>query len=615
MPQASGSPAPLAEIAPQLRLVAPQDDVGLAQLTDSFHLNLTAFGLLSFAVGLFIVHAAVGLAFEQRRVMFRTLRALGVSLDVLTAALASELAVFAVAGGAFGVALGYALAGFLLPDVAATLRGLYGADVAGGLQLPALWWAGGLGIALAGTAVAGAQSLYRLRRMPLLAPARPRAWARPGKAALLRQFALCCGLALGALALAIWGRGLISGFSLIGAMMMSAALAMPLVMGGLLRWASGRARRALAQWFWSDTAHQLPGLSLALMALLLAVSANIGVATMVGSFRSAFQGFLDQRLAPELYISVPEATRRAEVEEFLIQRAEAVLPIWRADVGLEGQPGRLYGFRDHPTYRESWPLIASGPDAWARVVRGDAVLINEQLARRMDLWPGDSLRLPAGPPVPIAGVYSDYGSPRPQAMMSLQLIGARAAQIDKSSFAVRIDPNRADTLARDLVSRFGLTDDEVIDQAGLKAFSLGVFDRTFTITAALNGLTLGVAGIAVLTGLLTLARMRLPQLAPVWALGLTRAQLGRLELGRALLLAVLVFVLALPVGLCLAWILLAVVNVEAFGWRIPMRLFPWDWAGLAATTVLAAAAAAAWPAWRLAHTPPADLLKVFGHER
>ena len=28
------------------------------RLTDSFHLNLTAFGLLSFAVGLFIVHGA-----------------------------------------------------------------------------------------------------------------------------------------------------------------------------------------------------------------------------------------------------------------------------------------------------------------------------------------------------------------------------------------------------------------------------------------------------------------------------------------------------------------------------------------------------------------------------
>ena len=61
-----------------LSLRAPAADDGLARLTDSFHLNLTAFGVLAFAVGIFIVHAAIGLAFESRRGVMRTLRALGV---------------------------------------------------------------------------------------------------------------------------------------------------------------------------------------------------------------------------------------------------------------------------------------------------------------------------------------------------------------------------------------------------------------------------------------------------------------------------------------------------------------------------------------------------------
>ena len=70
----------------------PEDGTDLAQLTDSFHLNLTAFGLLSFAVGLFIVQSAIGLAFEQRRSAFRTLRALGLSLRRLMVLLAPSLA-------------------------------------------------------------------------------------------------------------------------------------------------------------------------------------------------------------------------------------------------------------------------------------------------------------------------------------------------------------------------------------------------------------------------------------------------------------------------------------------------------------------------------------------
>jgi putative ABC transport system permease protein len=93
-------------------------------------------------------------------------------------------------------------------------------------------------------------------------------------------------------------------------------------------------------------------------------------------------------------------------------------------------------------------------------------------------------------------------------------------------------------------------------------------------------LTLSVAGFAILMSLLTLTAMRVPQLAPAWAMGLTRAELGRLELIRTVMLAVLTGAIALPLGLALAWVLLAVVNVAAFGWRLPMYLFPWEYAQL-----------------------------------
>jgi putative ABC transport system permease protein len=77
LPDQPLSRAPLAEIAPALAERPPESGTDLARLTDSFHLNLTAFGLpQSFVVGLFIVYSAIGLAFEQRKPLFRTLRAL-----------------------------------------------------------------------------------------------------------------------------------------------------------------------------------------------------------------------------------------------------------------------------------------------------------------------------------------------------------------------------------------------------------------------------------------------------------------------------------------------------------------------------------------------------------
>ena len=115
--------------------------------------------------------------------------------------------------------------------------------------------------------------------------------------------------------------------------------------------------------------------------------------------------------------------------------------------------------------------------------------------------------------------------------------------------------------------------------------------------------------------LLTLATMRLPQLAPVWAQGITRARLGQVEILRAVLLALLTAGLALPLGLALAWTLLAVVNVEAFGWRLPMFVFPLDYLRLAVFAIGAAILAALWPARKLARSRPSELLKVFSNER
>ena len=38
--------------------------------------------------------------------------------------------------------------------------------------------------------------------------------------------------------------------------------------------------------------------------------------------------------------------------------------------------------------------------------------------------------------------------------------------------------------------------------------------------------------------------------------------------------ALITALLALPLGLLVAWCLIAVVNVKAFGWRLPFHVFP-----------------------------------------
>ncbi|SFS20985.1 FtsX-like permease family protein [Yoonia litorea] len=603
-----------AEVAPDLVRQVAQGGSDIGRLTDSFHLNLTAFGLLSFAVGIFIVHGAIGLAFEQRRPVVRTLRALGVPLSRLVWLMAVELLLFALLAGIIGVALGYLVAALLLPDVAATLRGLYGADVAGTLQLRPSWWLSGLAIAVGGTAVAASGALAQLSRMPLLAAAQPRALAMAAGRRAKVQGGLALLLLSASLVLMVTADGLVGGFALLGTLLIGAALGLPLILDRLLAVFSTRAKGPVLGWFWADTRQQLPGLSLALMALLLAMAANVGVSTMVSSFRLTFVGFLDQRLASELYIRTEDTAQSDALIAFAEERVDAILPIQSADVTLGGQPAEVFSARDHATYRDNWRFLQSTSDAWDQTFSGQAIVINEQLARRADIALDQVLTLQSRA-FTVVGIYGDYGNPIGQAVIAEPVFEALYPEVEAQNFGLRMDPADVENFLSALEAATGIAPTQAVDQAGIKAISLEIFERTFTVTTALNILTLAVAGFAILMSLLTLATMRVPQLAPAWAMGLTRRQLGRIELARAVMLACLTALVALPLGLALAWALLAVVNVAAFGWRLPMYLFPADYLRLAVFALLAAALAAAWPALRLARTPPADLLKVFSNER
>jgi putative ABC transport system permease protein len=271
--------------------------------------------------------------------------------------------------------------------------------------------------------------------------------------------------------------------------------------------------------------------------------------------------------------------------------------------------------RAHPTYRDNWRFLDAVPGVWDRLAAGEGVLINEQLHRRAGLSLGAPVDIAPGVSLPVLGIHGDYGNPIGQVVLTEPRFAALFPDERPLRFGLRLDPDDVPALRTRLADGAGLPEAAFLNQAAAKQFSLDVFDRTFRVTAALNALTLGVAGLALLLSLVTLAALRLPMVAPVWALGVTRSVLGWVELGRLMLLAALTGVLALPLGLALAWALLSIVNVAAFGWRLPLFLFPGDWLRLWAVALGAAALAAAWPAWRLARTAPATLTQVFAHER
>ncbi|PRN02121.1 ABC transporter permease [Pseudomonas sp. LLC-1] len=612
----AGKPGPLpADIAALLELQPQQDDGGLQRLTDSFHLNLTALGLLAFVVGLFIAHAAIGLALEQRRGLIRNLRACGVSLNTLLCALVLELGLFALLGGLAGVASGYALAAWLLPDVAASLRGLYGAQVAGTLSLPAGWWLAGVLVSVLGALLAGVSSVLRAARLPLLALVQPQAW-RLAQGLWSRRQACAAGLLLLlALGFGVLGNSLACAFAMLAGLLLASALLLPALLddglGGLTRFC----RRPLAQWFVADSRQQLPALSLALMALLLALAASVGVGSMTEGFRKTFVGWLDMRLSADLYVTPRDTEQGLQMAEWLGQQSAviAVLPGWRVETRLQGWPVQVQGIVDHPLYLKRWPLLEQQPRAWEQLSSGQAVMLSEQLARRLKLHVGDRLAL-SSQAMTVVGVYADYGNPKGHVLVNAGWLRSHWPEATLTGLSVDLHADQVPVTKAALQQHFALDDSRVVEQARLKSWSTEVVNRTFAATAALNSLTLGVAGVALFINLLTLGQTRLGQLAPLWALGVQRRQLVWLSLGQTLMLSSFTVLLAIPLGVLLAWCLVAVVNVQAFGWRLPLYVFPAQLLQLAVLGLLTSLLASAWPLWQLARRQPRELLRPFADE-
>jgi putative ABC transport system permease protein len=604
----------------KLRLVEPDAESDLERLTDSFHLNLTAFGLLSFFVGLFIVNSAIGLAFEQRRPMLRTLRACGVSARMLNTVMVIELVSLALVAGVVGLVCGYFIAASLLPDVAASLRGLYGAQIPGQLTLKPQWWIAGIAISVIGALAAATASLTKAVRLPVLTAAQPYAWQQAQHRWLILQGLLALAVFAAAGCFLWFGDSLLSGFAVLAALLLGAALALPSILEAVLHLGQRSAQRPLAVWFWADSRLQLSGLSLALMALLLALAVNVGVGTMVESFSRTFISWLDGRLAADVYVNAADDAQAVAIRAWLGERpeVEAILPGGRAETQIDGMPVEILGLADHATFREHWPLLQSTANAWSRLRPGDAGFISEQLARRLRLSIGDRIDVPAPGgnwTLEVVGIYADYGNPKGQIAVNFAALTRRFPRIPLTRLGLRVAPAAVPALISALRDKFGLDDRNLLDQATLKAESTRIFNRTFAVTSALNAFTLGVAGIALLTSLLTLSHSRLPQLAPLWAIGITRRRLAVIELLKTMSVALITTLLALPLGLLVAWCLIAVVNVKAFGWRLPFHVFPLQLLELLGVAMAAALLAALLPVLKLARMQPAALIKIFADER
>ena len=160
-----------------------------------------------------------------------------------------------------------------------------------------------------------------------------------------------------------------------------------------------------------------------------------------------------------------------------------------------------------------------------------------------------------------------------------------------------------------ITQRFSLQEGDIIDQGELKQAGLAMFDRTFTITHALNALTLLVAGIGIFCAISAIHHHRVSQQALLASLGMTRRERGALLLIQWSMLGLLCMVLVWPFGTLLAAYLAWVVTPVAFGWSFSLHL-EWDhYFVLVALAVGCMTLAVVLPSLRLLQVSPAAMLR------
>jgi len=365
--------------------------------------------------------------------------------------------------------------------------------------------------------------------------------------------------------------------------------------------------------------------SVAVAALMVAVSVTIGVSLMVSSFRYTVIQWLDQTLQGDIYMSTASVNARqptTSINPLVLNRIENWPGVLRVDVlrsvDVDSPDGFIHiaATNNSSLTKERIFLSRIGsPTEIQSAMQKGAVLISEPLANRLNI-PGQNgeitLYTDKGSHIfPVAGIYYEYAST--QGSLSMQLHTYQNWWRDKTitAVALRLDKSvNVDWLTSNLQQSLSPLQNLVIrPNRELRQEVLTIFDRTFQITGALRLLAMVVAFIGILSAILSLLLERQRDLGIMRAVGLTNRQLWGLMMVETGLMGTVAGILAMPAGFALALILILIINRRSFGWTLQLHVDPAPFVLALGMSILAALLAGIYPAKIISSIPAAETLR------
>ncbi|GAA5183039.1 FtsX-like permease family protein [Niveibacterium umoris] len=567
-------------------------------MSRAYRANLTMLAVIALATGAFLVFATQTLSVVRRQSEFALLRALGVTQGGLLRGVLVEGASIGLFGGLVGLLLGYALAAVALALFGGDLGAGYFAGSRPTLQVDVYASVGfvvlGMLAALGGSLW---PALHAARGAPALAlraghdPAPPHVRGRPVWAVAMLCMATVLAM-LPALDELPWG-----GYAAVACVLASAVCLLPnaaLVITSALAKAPGlmfgmaRARVAAA------SSHAV----IAAGGVLASVALAVAMAIMVASFRHSVEDWLAVVLPADIYLRGGRSAPAAGLEPVVADKVRSVPGVARVDpirheqirVSAEQLPLALVA-RPVPAGRAGrvFPMQREVP------VTGPAVWISEAVADLHGWQPGQTIALPIGGALhsfQIAGIWRDYARQNGAVLIDLTLYRELTGDLRFNDLAVFAAP---DASAEGLRTRLRETLGDRVEIASteeIRRLSLGLFDRTFAVTYALEAcaVLIGLFGIAASFAALAAARRR--EFGMLRHLGVTRREIGAMLAWEGALVALIGVCAGAMAGGGISVLLIRVVNRQSFHWSMDFAV-PWQSLALFALAMLGVSALAA----------------------
>ncbi len=600
-----------------------------SQLSGAFHTNLTAMSLLAILVGGFLIYNTLTFSVLQRRRLLAIKRMLGMTQGQLFGLVLKEALVLGLIGTLLGLLLGWALGHGMVRLVTRTINDLYFVLTVTEM-LPTPWsFLKGTAVGLTASLVAALGPAWEAAGIsPIAAQRRSVLEGRTHRMVRWLAAGGCLAMAAGLALVQLAQHSLINGFVALFMIVVGYSLLVPLAVLGIIRLPLGPARRLfgpLGQLASRGIGAGLSRTGLTIAALTLAISATVGVAILISSFRATVAAWLEQTLQSDIYVSARgSVSSRADgsLDPFLIERLRELPHVTglstgrRVEVNTETDPVGMIVLAPGPQSRRGFSFKPGPPQMWQRFLAGEVVLISEPLSYHRALEPRDQLRLLTDrkgyQAFEIGGVFRDYGSSRGTVLISRGLYDRFWNDPHVSSVGLQladaVDPDQALARVRETVAELGQTVLVRFNRA-IREVSLGVFDRTFAITHVLRLLTITVAFIGIISALMAIQLEQRRDHAVLRATGVTPGQLFALVLMQTGLMGLIAGLLALPIGWLMSQMLIHVINLRAFGWSM-QSLLPLPVLGEAMLLSLSAALLAGlYPAYRMARVSPAAALR------